>query len=152
MDPKERYFWDLNGYLVVKGVMSKPEIDSANAIVDRYSDRIKVGGSTAKDSTAYAGTGRPMLPGILEFPEPDCLPFRNMLAHPAVVSRLRVMCHADGRVCFVLARLWRPCGGRLARRGLLARSDLRFQGQAILALQEACEVRGSGVSARVEGL
>jgi hypothetical protein len=98
MDPKERYFWDLNGYLVVKGVMSKPEIDSANAIVDRYSDRIKVGGSTAKDSTAYAGTGRPMLPGILEFPEPDCLPFRNMLAHPAVVSRLRVTCHAGFRL------------------------------------------------------
>jgi hypothetical protein len=98
MNPKERYFWDLNGYLIVKSVLSKTEIDQANEIVDRYSDRVKVGGSTAKDSTAYAGTGRPMLPGILEFPKPDCLPFRNMLAHPALVSRLRIMCEAGFRL------------------------------------------------------
>ena len=92
MDARERYFWDLTGYLVVKGVLSKEEVEQANEIVDRYSDRVKVGGATAKDSTAFAGTGRPMLPGILEFPKPDCDPFRNMLAHPAVVSRLNVMC------------------------------------------------------------
>ena len=98
MNTKERYFWDLNGYLVAKGVMSKEEIAEANEIVDRYSDRIEVGGSTARDSTAYAGTGRPMLPGILEFPEPDCNPFRNMLAHPAVVTRLRAMCEPGFRL------------------------------------------------------
>ena len=98
MDAKERYFWDLNGYLVAKGVMSPAEIDEANEIVDRYSGRIQVGGSTAKDSKAYAGTGRPMLHGILEFPEPDCDPFRRMLAHPAVVSRLRVMCEKGFRL------------------------------------------------------
>ena len=98
MDARERYFWDLNGYLVAKGVMSKAEIDEANEIVDRYSDTIEVGESTARDSEAFAGTGRPMLPGILEFPKPDCEPFRNMLAHPAVVSRLRVMCEPGFRL------------------------------------------------------
>ena len=92
MDARERYFWDLTGYLVVKGVLSKEEIEQTNEIVDRYSDRVKVGGSTARDSVSFAGTGRPMLPGILEFPKPDCDPFHNMLAHPAVVSRLNVMC------------------------------------------------------------
>ena len=40
MDAKERYFWDLNGYLVAKGVMSPAEIDEANEIVARYSGRI----------------------------------------------------------------------------------------------------------------
>tara|TARA_A100001037_G_C15101803_1_gene614384 strand:+ start:916 stop:1593 length:678 start_codon:yes stop_codon:yes gene_type:complete len=39
-----------------------------------------------------------MLHGILEFPEPDCDPFRRMLAHPAVVSRLRVMCEKGFRL------------------------------------------------------
>jgi hypothetical protein len=98
MDTNERYFWDLNGFLIAKGVMSRAEIDEANEIVDRYSDHIQVGGSTAKDSLAYAGTGRPTLPGILEFPKPDCDPFRIMLAHPAVVSRLRVMCEHGFRL------------------------------------------------------
>ena len=26
MDARERYFWDLTGYLVVKGVLSKDEV------------------------------------------------------------------------------------------------------------------------------
>jgi hypothetical protein len=92
MDEKERYFWDLTGYLVVKQALTADEVGEMNEIVDRYSDRVKVGGSTAGGSTAFAGTGRPMLPGILQFPKPDCLPFRNLLAHPALVSRLNVMC------------------------------------------------------------
>lgn len=92
MDTRERYFWDLNGYVVAKGVMSTDEIAEANEIVEKYSHTIRVGGSTARDSKTFAGTGRPMLPGVLEYPQPDCLPFRKMLAHAAVVSRLKVMC------------------------------------------------------------
>ena len=98
MDARERYFWDLNGYLVVKGVLSRQEVDEANEIVDRHSDEIRVGGNTARNSKAFEGTGRPELPGILEFPKPDCDPFRRLLAHPALVSRLRVMCGAGFRL------------------------------------------------------
>ncbi len=36
MDARERYFWDLTGYLVVKGVLSEEEVARANDIVDRY--------------------------------------------------------------------------------------------------------------------
>ena len=39
-----------------------------------------------------------MLPDVLEYPEPDCLPFRKMLAHAAVVSRLKVMCGVGFRL------------------------------------------------------
>jgi hypothetical protein len=92
MDARERYFWDLTGYLVVKGVLLEEEVERANDIVDRYWDRVKVGGTTARNSVVFAGTGRPMLPGILEFPKPDCDPFREMLAHPVLVKYLNVMC------------------------------------------------------------
>lgn len=98
MDARERYFWDLTGYLVVKGVLSKEEVARANDIVDRYWDRVEVGGSTARESVAFAGTGRPMLPGILEFPKPDCEPFREMLAHPVLVQYLNVMCDKGFRL------------------------------------------------------
>ena len=70
----------------------------ANDIVDRYWDRVEVGGSTARESVAFAGTGRPMLPGILEFPKPDCEPFREMLAHPVLVKYLNVMCDKGFRL------------------------------------------------------
>lgn len=98
MDARERYFWDLTGYLVVRGVLSKEEVARANDIVDRYWDRVEVGGSTARDSVAFAGTGRPMMPGILEFPKPDCDPFREMLAHPVLVKYLNVMCDKGFRL------------------------------------------------------
>ncbi len=98
MDASERYFWDLTGYLVVKGVLSEEEVARANDIVDRYWDRVQVGGSTARDSVVFAGTGRPMLPGILEFPKPDCEPFREMLAHPVLVQYLNVMCGTGFRL------------------------------------------------------
>ena len=98
MDARERYFWDLTGYLVVKGVLSKEEVARANDIVDRYWNRVEVGGSTARESIAFAGTGRPMLPGILEFPKPDCEPFREMLAHPVLVKYLNVMCDKGFRL------------------------------------------------------
>jgi hypothetical protein len=43
-----------------------------------------------------AGTGRPDLQDLFNLPEPYCHPFRRMLAHPAVISRLNWMI---GAVC-----------------------------------------------------
>ena len=37
------------------------------------------------------GTGRPDLQDLFSLPEPYCRPFRRMLAHPAVISRLNWM-------------------------------------------------------------
>ena len=34
MDRKERYFWYLTGYLVLRGVLSKSEIKQVNAALD----------------------------------------------------------------------------------------------------------------------
>ena len=57
MDAKERYFWDLTGYLVAKAVLSPDEVAHANEIVDRYSNRIRVGGSTARASLSARPCG-----------------------------------------------------------------------------------------------
>ena len=34
MDAKERYFWDLTGYLVVKNVLATEELETAIAAID----------------------------------------------------------------------------------------------------------------------
>ena len=69
MNPQERYFWDLTGYLVVRSVLTHDEIAAANETVERYSDRIRKGEDNrlASESRRLAGTGRPMLTGMLEF-------------------------------------------------------------------------------------
>ena len=40
MDAKERYFWDVTGYLVVKNVLSTEELEVANEAIDYCADRI----------------------------------------------------------------------------------------------------------------
>ncbi len=91
IDEKEFYFWDLNGYLVVRGVMDAEWLAAANEAVDKFQDRIVVGSELAGGSVSQAGTGRPLLPGLLDLPDPYNEPFRRMIAHPSVVHRLNWM-------------------------------------------------------------
>ena len=91
IDEKEFYFWDLNGYLVVSGVMDEEWLAEANQAVNKYQARIEVGSELSGGSVSQAGTGRPLLPGLLNLPSPHSAPFRRMITHPAVVHRLNWM-------------------------------------------------------------
>jgi len=91
IDEKEFYFWDLNGYLVVPSVMDEEWLAQANEAVDKFQDRIEVGSELSGGSKSQAGTGRPLLPGLLDLPAPYCTPFRSMIAHPDIVRRLNWM-------------------------------------------------------------
>jgi len=91
IDEKEFYFWDLNGYLVVRGVMDADWLARANEAVDKFQDQIQVGSELSGGSKSQAGTGRPLLSGLTDFPEPHNEPFRRMLADPTVVDRLTWM-------------------------------------------------------------
>ena len=91
IDEKEFYFWDLNGYLVVRGLMDEQWLAEANEAVDKFQDRIVVGNELAGGSVSQAGTGRPLLSGLLDLPDHYNQPFRKMIAHPEVVQRLNWM-------------------------------------------------------------
>jgi hypothetical protein len=89
----ERYFWDLNGYLVLRGVLTTEQLTAANSAVEYYSDQIRVGEDNrgSRSSTALKGTGRPTLHGLLHLEHPHCEPFRQMLVHPRVVQCMNLM-------------------------------------------------------------
>lgn len=97
IDEKEFYFWDLNGYLVLRGVMDDAWLAEANATIDKFEDQIVVGEELARGSKTLAGTGRPLLNGLIQLPKPHCDPFRRMLGHPAVEHRLNWMGGSGGR-------------------------------------------------------
>jgi CHASE3 domain sensor protein len=40
MDARERYFWDLTGYLVVRQVLTADEVAEANEAIDGYSRQL----------------------------------------------------------------------------------------------------------------
>ena len=94
MDARERYFWDLTGYLVVRNVLTGEELSACNAAIDHCMERMQQSPDNggARDSTALQGTGQQTLPNLLELPHPHCEPFRRLLVHPQVVCRLNTMC------------------------------------------------------------
>lgn len=90
---EEKYFFDLRGYLIVRGALSAAEVAACNDAIDHYADRIETrsieDGGLAQGSSALVGTeGRRELSGMLGWPEPYREPFRQLLVHPVVVSRL----------------------------------------------------------------
>ena len=91
----EKYLFDLQGYIVLEGVLSEAEVARANEAVDRHADRIRerIGElSLSGDSAALKGiTGRGDLGGLLGWEKPWCDPFREMLVHPRVVACLNVI-------------------------------------------------------------
>ena len=92
MDEYEKYFFDLNGYLVVENALSSEELSKLNEAIDKNPDRIKTRSaeqSLAKGSTALVGKhGRGDLGGMLTWPKPWCQPFRDLLDHPSIVPHL----------------------------------------------------------------
>jgi hypothetical protein len=88
----QKYLFDLNGYIVIEGLLTPDEVSAANAAIDARAESIKTrsdGHTLSGGSPALEGShSRGGLRGMLEWPEPECLPFRNALAHPRLVTYL----------------------------------------------------------------
>ena len=91
IDHEEFFKWDLNGYLVIPGVMDPAWLQAANDAVDAHQDKIQVGGVLSGGSVTQAGTGRPLLGGLANLPGSHGEPFQRMLAHPAVPTPCTVL-------------------------------------------------------------
>ena len=73
----ERYLFDLNGFLVVRGVFTPDEIAAANAAIDARTEAIverkgdlRLGGSKGDPLAGDGDTGRADLGGMLGWPSP----------------------------------------------------------------------------------
>ena len=94
----ERYLFDLNGFLVVRGVFTPDEIAAANAAIDARTEAIverkgdlRLGGSKGDPLAGDGVTGRADLGGMLGWPSPDRDVFRSVLAHPKLVPYYHAM-------------------------------------------------------------
>jgi len=90
MTDDEKYLFDLNGYLIVRNVLSPGEVKEANKVIDTYQHKmIERKDSALRNSvkgTSFYGTGpgRKDLGGVLEWGE-DSKIFKKLLAHPRLV-------------------------------------------------------------------
>jgi len=87
-DDMIKYLFDLNGYIVVKGVLSQEEVNECNAVIDKKGDSTHerldkaLRNVNRVDSPSMAGSGaRKDLGGILEWGN-DSRVFRSILDHP----------------------------------------------------------------------
>ena len=92
MNEYEKYFFDLNGYLVVEDVLTVDELAKLNESIDQNQEQIQIRSAEqtlSRGSTALVGKqGRGDLGGMLTWPKPWCEPFRALLDHERILPYL----------------------------------------------------------------
>lgn len=92
---EQRYLFDLNGFLVVRNVLSKSEIEAANAAfdehVDKAAERQGILRNTRLKSPLSAKGNRLDLAGMLSWEPPYRDVFRSLLVHPGLVPALTAL-------------------------------------------------------------
>jgi len=86
MNEDEKYLFDLNGYLVLREVLTAEEVKQLNDGIDQHIRQLnEMDRSLSGSSKALAGTShRKDMGGMLSWEQPWCEPYRNLLVHPAI--------------------------------------------------------------------
>ncbi|KAK3256866.1 hypothetical protein CYMTET_34024 [Cymbomonas tetramitiformis] len=97
MTPAEKYLFDLNGYVVVKNVLTPEELGLCNKVIDARSDQLqeRKGKLRLTKSSALGGdgsTGRADLGGLLEWPIAESKTFRSILNHERLMPYYNALC------------------------------------------------------------
>lgn len=87
MDEYEKYLFDLNGYLVLEGVLTPEEVAACNEAMDRNADRIQADRIRIQEKIRSKSISS-YFTGVLTWPKPWCQPFRDLLSHPKIVACL----------------------------------------------------------------
>lgn len=92
MDKASKFLFDLNGFIVIRNVLTQQEVQQANHAIDANMGDLKerVGESlrNSKPATVFSGdgtTGRKDLAGFLGWPGDQSQVFRKILSHPKMV-------------------------------------------------------------------
>lgn len=91
MTEAQRYLFDLNGYIIIRNVLTPDDIQNANDAINRHQSAMKQRSDAplrnAVPNTALYGSGPPRLDlgGVLEWGREDSRVFKSILAHSKLV-------------------------------------------------------------------
>jgi ectoine hydroxylase-related dioxygenase (phytanoyl-CoA dioxygenase family) len=93
---REKYLYDIQGYLVVPDFLTSEEVDRLNAAFDANRDKMTEDrNSNSGGSPALEGHKRGYFDGMLTWEKPWCEPFRDLLVHPKIIPNLDTL-HGRG--------------------------------------------------------
>src|SRR5262249_46011819 len=97
MNDREKFLFDVQGFLVVRDFLTSEEVARLNAAFDANWDRKgEDGNSAVGESTTLPGKfKRGIFTGMLTWDHPWCEPFRELLAHPKAIPYLNTL-HGRG--------------------------------------------------------
>jgi len=98
-----KFLFDLNGYIVIRNVLSAQEIADANAAIDKHQflGRNDKGLRNSKDNTKFSGdhkTPRLDMGGMLGWEDGHNKIFRKFLCHPNLVKYIHLLCGTGYRL------------------------------------------------------
>ena len=93
MTDRERFLFDVQGFLVVPGFLSASEVGRLNEAVDANEHKIveDTNANIAGSSTLVGTAKRRILNDLVTLDHPWCDPFRDLLAHPKLLPYLNTM-------------------------------------------------------------
>jgi ectoine hydroxylase-related dioxygenase (phytanoyl-CoA dioxygenase family) len=132
MDERERYLFDVQGFLVVRNFLTPAEVARLNAAFDANRDKMgEDPNSHTGTSTTLAGERkRGIFTGMLAWERPWSDPFRELLVHPKAIPYLDTMLGQGWRMDHSPFML---CGGAGAEGLQLHGPGHRFDGSQYYA-------------------
>jgi hypothetical protein len=86
MNDDERFLFDLEGYLILRNLLTTDEVTRCNEAIDQHSDRFYETDRTLEgESRTLGGSAKQKwMDGMLAWEHPWCEPFRDLLVHPRI--------------------------------------------------------------------
>ena len=98
MSAREKFLIDLHGFLVVPEVLSRDDVAALNAATDAcWNSSYTDGGGEQHPCRQHGHQSAAFheMRGMLEWPVPHCLPFRNLLTQPKMIPYMNSL-HGRG--------------------------------------------------------
>ena len=165
MNDTDKFFFDLKGFAILKGVLSPAEVERCNAAIDKHADHFFQTERTLEGaSKTLGGTNKQKwMEGMLAWEQPYCEPFCELLIHPRIQPYLNTLLGRNYRLDhgpLVLA-MDKGDGGHYLHGGGVERQDFEqtytfkfdqmFCGLTVVEFQLADEGPGDGGLAVIPG-
>jgi ectoine hydroxylase-related dioxygenase (phytanoyl-CoA dioxygenase family) len=91
MNAREKYLFDLQGFLVVRAALSPLELKALNEALDANHHQRQEDTASAADGNLSGASLRGLYNGMLTWDKPWCQPFRDLLAHRTIIPYLNTL-------------------------------------------------------------